>query len=267
MTDSLPDTGRRHFLRLATAGTAVGLTAPARLLARDQYPSSVGSKFYPNGQVRPFAGNSIICHLPQQGEHANAFDAMLDVYRDAPAHRFLRKVAVLPPSSYHMTIFDGANDHSRKPGGWPADLPPDLPVEACNRAMADRLGNFDLGIKLPIRMRVDPMQSPANGRAMIFRLQPVDDAENAKLRGLRDRIADVVRYRAPNHDKYQFHVSFGYPVAWFDDGEDRDFQRTWLRWAGQIARKCPEIVLGAPEYCTFEDMFAFHRQFYLGQSG
>lgn len=267
MADTPIFASRRRLLQIAALGSAsVATSRRVRAHQRAPYPSSVGSKFYPNGQVHPFAGNTIICHLPQQGEHDNAFNAMLDVYRDAPSHIFLRKVAVLPPSSYHMTIFDGANDHSRKPGSWPADLSMDMPIEDCNRALAARLRHFDLGISLPIRMRVDPEQSPVNGRAMVFRLKPYDDVENTKLRGLRNRIADVVQYQAADHDSYQFHISFGYPIAWFDPDEERDFQKIWCDCAERIAKKCPEIILGAPEYCTFEDMFAFHREFYLGQA-
>src|SRR3546814_10770713 len=49
--------------------------------------------------------------------------ALLDIYREAPAHPFVRKITLLPPSSYHMTIFGGANDKPRERKSWPADLP------------------------------------------------------------------------------------------------------------------------------------------------
>ncbi|MDE8650708.1 DUF1868 domain-containing protein [Novosphingobium album (ex Liu et al. 2023)] len=270
MADLLAGTSRRNFLGLAAAGAAAGITtAPSSLLARQSptYPPDVGRKFYPDGRVHPFAGSTIICHLPQQGEHAACFNSILDIFREAPRHRFMRKVAMLPPSSYHMTVFGVANDQSRKRESWPADLPLDMPLEAVNRALVERLRSFELGNILPIRMRVSPQQSPENGRTLVFHLQPFDDAESAKLRRLRDRLANVLKIQSPGHDSYEFHISFGYPISWFDATEEREVKRIWPEWANRIASRSPEIAFAAPEYCTFDDMFAFHRQLYLGQNG
>src|SRR3546814_7288625 len=100
-------------------------------LVRSKFPPDVGSKFYADGRVHPFPGNTVICHVPQQGEHSGCFNALLDIYREAPAHPFVRKITLLPPSSYHMTIFGGANDKPRERKSWPADLPIDMPIERC----------------------------------------------------------------------------------------------------------------------------------------
>lgn len=256
---------RRNFLQLAAVGAAGFAAAPTALIARAHraYPPDVGSKFYPDGRVHPFPGNTIVCHLPQQGDRAACFNSLLDIYREAPTHRFMRKITVLPPSSYHMTIFSGITDRSRKPENWPADLPLDMPLEAVSRTLGDRLRNFEPAVPLPIRMRVDPVQEPLKGGALIFRLQPFDDVENTKLRRLRDRLADVLKLQPPGHDRYQFHISFGYKIAWLDSAEERDLVETWRHWAAHIAEKNPEILLDGPEYCTFDDMFAFHRQFYI----
>lgn len=264
----MTDLSRRTLLEMATIGAAGIAAAPSASAAqgRGPYPPDVGSKFHADGRVHPFAGNTIICHLPQQGDHAAAFDAMLDIYREAPAHDFMRKVAMLPPSSYHMTVFGGANDAPRRRENWPADLPLDLPIATCDRILGERLRGFDPGLTLPIRMRVDPVQTPLVGGALIFRLQPLDAGENAKLRALRDRLADLLKIRAANHDAYQFHVSLGYKIGWLTEVEARKLERTWHRWAAHIAAQSPEIVLGAPEYCAFADMFAFRRRLYIGKS-
>lgn len=243
---------------------AVAPNAP--LLARTgHYPPDVGSKFEADGRVRPFAGNTVVCHLPQQGEHAAAFDAMLDIYREAPSHRFMRKVALLPPSSYHMTVMGGANDKPRLQSSWPSDLPLDLPISDCNKILADRLRNYDPGLDLPIRMKIDPEQRPENGKALIFLLQPADDGEAAKLANLREQLANIFKIRPSNFGAYRFHISLGYSLRWFDAAEERERAQVWSRWANQIADKAPIISFGAPEYCTFKDMYAFHREFFLGK--
>lgn len=245
---------------------AVAPQAP--LLARQSaYPPDVGSKFEADGRVHPFAGNTVVCHLPQQGEHSAAFEAMLDIYREAPAHRFMRKVALLPPSSYHMTVLGGANDKPRLQSSWPADLPLDMPITECNRILGERLRRFDPQLSLPIRMKVDPEQKPENGKALIFLLQPADDGEAAKLTRLREQLAGIFKIRPAGFESYRFHISLGYSLRWFDAAEQREREQVWSRWARQIADKAPVISFGAPEYCTFKDMYAFHREFFIGRPG
>lgn len=62
---------------------------------------------------------------------------------------------------------------------------------------------------------------------------------------------------------YRFHVSIGYPVAWMTTAEENELRRVFAGWARDIAARAPVIRFGAPEYCIFNDMFAFERQFYL----
>lgn len=264
MSDFEMQPSRRGLLKLGALGAAVS-TALARLSAKTaNYPPDVGRKFSTTGRVLPFAGNTVICHLPQQCENAAAFDAMLDIYRDVPAHPFARKIAPLPPSSYHMTVFGGANDRPRMRESWPADLPFNLPIDECNRVMTQRLKRANLHVALPIRMRVDLDQKPVNGKALIFLLQPADDGERAKLAKLRDQLADVFKIRSPDAASYRFHISLAYAIAWFTPAEMREHETAWTRWVRQIADKSPIITLGAPEYCTFADMYAFKRQLLLG---
>src|SRR3546814_19742624 len=114
-------TDRRNFLGLMAAGATAVVGAPVSARqVRSKFPPDVGSKFYADGRVHPFPGNTVICHVPQQGEHSGCFNALLDIYREAPAHPFVRKITLLPPSSYHMAIFGGANDKPREPKHWPA---------------------------------------------------------------------------------------------------------------------------------------------------
>lgn len=263
MSDFELQPSRRGLLKWGALGAAA-LTAPGTLAAKTaEYPPDVGRKFSADGRVLPFAGNTVICHLPQQGENAAAFDAMLDIYRDMPAHDFSRKIALLPPSSYHMTVFGGANDRPRMRGSWPADLPFDMPIDECDRALAERLKRADLHVALPIRMRIDLDQHPINGKALIFLLQPADDGERAKLAKLREQLGDVFKIQAPDAAAYRFHISLGYALAWFSANEMRELEHAWARWVREIAEKSQVITLGAPEYCTFKDMYSFKRQVLL----
>lgn len=260
-----PITDRRQFLGLAAGGASLVLGSSMKAdAARPAFPPDVGSKFYGDGRVHSFPGNTVICHLPQQGPDAGCFDALMDVYRDAPRHRFVKKVALLPPSSYHMTVFGGANDHPRLPASWPSDLPLDAAMEACNRLVADRLRATRIECPLPVRMKVDPAQDPTNGRPLTMRLLPFDDAEHAKLRSVRQQISSATKIPLPATDLYRFHVSIGYSIGWLDANEEAEFVQVFSQWCRQVAARAPVIDLGAPEFCTFEDMYAFHRLMFLG---
>lgn len=253
---------RRRDL-LGAAGAAAALSPAAGLAAQPPLPPDVGRKFHPDGRVGPFGGNTVICHLPQQGAGSEPFNALLDIYRAAPAHAFMRKVTLLPPSSYHMTIFGGANDSERVAGLWPADLPRDLPMADCDRVLGERLKTFLLDCALPLRLRVDLAEPADTERPLTLRLLPFDEAENRKLRRLRDRLSERLAIRAPSHDTYRFHVTLGYLIRWLTPAEAAEFHVALRTWRETVARRCPVIELGAPEYCTLNDMFAFHRQFYL----
>lgn len=259
------DVGRRVFLRGAGLVAASVLSFPPAGAESGEAanPPSVGAKFARDGRVLTFPGNTIICHLDQHGSNAACFHALLDVYRDAPAHGFMRKVTLLPPSSYHMTVFDCIAGFDRNPETWPKTLPPDAPMPVYHDILAERLKGFDLAVGLPLRMTVNLDEPSADARPLRLRLKPVDAAETAKLRGLRDRLSAVLGLRGSEHGSYEFHITLGYLIQWLSPEERTTFRATLARWREMVAMRCPVIELGAPEYCTFDDMFAFHRRFYL----
>lgn len=262
-------TDRRALLGLL-GGTGLAATPGlARTRPQDpgrqqpEFPPDIGRKFHPDGRVQRFDGNTVICHLDQQGPNAILFNTLLDIYREVPVHGFMSKVTLLPPSSYHMTIFGGANEKDRRPGAWPADLPLDLPLAKCDQLFGERLRAFRLECDLPFRMKVDLSEPGPGERPATLRLLPYDDAEDAKLRRLRDRLAETLAIRTSSHDEYRFHVTLGYLIRWLTQEEQIAFRKTLAAWRESVAAVCPLIELGAPEYCTLKDMFAFSRQFYL----
>lgn len=259
-------TTRRTLLKgagLALAGMAAGEAAGRTPRPPLRLPD-VGRKFAADGRVLPFAGNTIICHLPQQGEHSDAFDALLDIYRALPGEGWARKMTALPPSSWHMTIFGGANDKERRYPLWPAGLPLDLPMAECDRILGERLRGFSLGADAPpYRMRVNPEAPPASETPLTMRLLPADGDTETRLRRLRDRLSALLGIRAPDQDSYRFHITLGYQIAALTPQEDAAWRQALARWKAEVTRRVPVITLGAPEYCVLADMFAFKRQFYL----
>ncbi|MBC2663505.1 DUF1868 domain-containing protein [Novosphingobium flavum] len=186
----MANTDRRQLLKLAAGAGALAL-APNPAFATPP-PRDVGRKFSSDGRVIPFRGNTIICHLDQQGPNSAPFEALLDIYRQLPSRKFARKITLLPPSSYHMTIFGGANDPERKPGAWPASIPLNAPIEECTRIIGERIKAANIGNVAPIRMRVDTSPPSSGENPMTIRLLPVDAAEDARLRALRNRLSELM---------------------------------------------------------------------------
>jgi hypothetical protein len=252
---------------IATAGILAGTALTpgwARTQQRPARPHDVGRKFFADGRVMPFAGNTIICHLPQQGEGSAAFLALLDIYRQLPGLAFARKMTALPPSSYHMTVIGGANDKDRRRPLWPADVPLDAPMDACNRRLGERLRDFATGEDAaPYRMKVNLKEPAADEQPLTIRLLPADVETETKLLRLRRRLAERMGIGIASPDDYGYHITIGYSLDWLDERENRQFRAALAGWKQDIARRAPVIELGAPEYCLLDDMFHFARQFYL----
>jgi len=86
----------------------------------------------------------------------------------------------------------------------------------------------------------------------------IDPNEKLKLRRLRNELADnVFRYRAKKHETFGFHISLAYQMRGFTSEEKREYDGILERHLPMIENAATVIELGAPEFCTFEDMYRF----------
>lgn len=208
--------------------------------------------------MQHYPGNTIICPITASNP---AFAELCSAYEALRASVNAAHLAWLPTSSYHSTIFDGAADAYRRPGDWPQMLPLDASMDACNKYVGERLQHMRAGIAPPIRMTVD-LDEVDSVRTVVV-LKPVDAAENRRLRTLRDEISLATGIRYPNHDDYRFHTSFAYYVRRFSAADEATYRSAYARMLRHLSSKLPVIELGSPEYCLFNDMFAFLPQFAL----
>ncbi|MFT3792635.1 MAG: DUF1868 domain-containing protein [Rudaea sp.] len=260
---------RRSWLIRSALGVSATLAASrARADERAQCrslppakPSEVGpgEKFAVDGKVQRFPGNTILCHVPRPGA---AFDALCRACETLRAEVGSRHLSWLPEASYHATIFDCVTDAYRLPGDWPQMLPLDASMEQCNRYLAGRLHDFDLGFAPPLRFVVDDDVESCDV-ATLVPLRPIDAAENRRLRDLRDRLSRATGIRHANHDGYRFHSSFAYYVRQFTPAEEANYQLARARMLRRLRKEIAVLELDAPTFCVFDDMFAFHEQFRL----
>jgi hypothetical protein len=271
---SRPDTplARRQFLAQCAAVTATLFAPSAHACSSPlvQQPSShAGSpatrplqlpnrdttlKFNPDGSVRPFAGNTVICHLPVQCAMRTAMVQLHDQLVAAP---YRPKLGLTTTASYHMTIFNGANDQDRDRTGWPSYVPINAPIDVCNREVGKRMAAAHLQCALPVRVRVDQAATLAHPTACTLRMVPVDAAESAKLLSVREKLASIFGIQRASDAHYGLHITMSYQIAPFTEQESQAYHQLLHEHLPRILAAAPVLELGNPEFCTFPDMLYF----------
>ncbi|ACA15072.1 conserved hypothetical protein [Methylobacterium sp. 4-46] len=261
---------RRRILQLSGAaawGSGPGRPVSAALASSDPAAASrpfpwIGVKFTSRGKLLPCPGNTIVCPIDIDGPAA----ALMAYRATIAAEPYADKFVFTPPSSYHMTVFEGVVDLVRKPGFWPADLPLDAPLGQCDRVFLEKLETFDLGCAPRFRMKVAEGASNRDVRpGEAIRLIPVDAAEEAKLRGLRDRLSDLLKLRQPGHDTYRFHTTQTYAIAPLTEAEAARYRVVRREAIAALAAALPVLELGPPAFCFFDDMFQFRPRLRLAR--
>jgi hypothetical protein len=215
-------------------------------------------KFDTRGNPKEMPGNTILWHLPRQSE---AFEVMVRAQRALTEGAASRCLALLPPQSFHLTLFEGCLDRVRTQQAWPRDLPLDEPMERVNTFMTDRLKNFDLACALPIRFRIAaPEEVP---HAAHFEVIPDGPAEKIKLLDLRERFAKALGLWHEGHLNYRYHITVAYIYREFSGSEREDFEKSYRKTVARLQSEIFCLELREPEFCTFSDMTHFATQFHL----
>jgi len=214
------------------------------------YTPTVGRKFYEDGTVRHFPGNTIICFTDAEGQ---AYQDAVWVQEQLALQSYCHKFTLLPPESLHMTVFQLLTDQTREPDRWSSHLTLDMPLvetDAFFIGATDRVltpENF--------QMVYSHLNLGANGLSLY--IKPKDDENAARIKTYRDRIATVTGVRFPDHDTYHFHISLAYKIINLDETETEQHKA----FAGMV-NECLEQTFGIfdtgkPQLTFFDDMFAF----------
>jgi hypothetical protein len=217
-----------------------------------KYPSGIPDKFDADGNVQHFPGNTILCHLSNTTELYSSLLILYDRLKQSPLSHLY---ALLPPSSWHMTVLDGVVDKRRKPGYWPGNLAMDASLEECTTLYEKELSSFDLQTELPYHLSIVGLTTAGVG----LHLEPHNE-DNKALRRLRDRLADVLQIRHPDHDHYGFHLSLAYLLRYLTNEQKEELSSLFMDHFRDMPK---EFELGPPEFCRFEDMFSYEPLLYL----
>ena len=237
------------------------MTSSSAHTKRPEYPSGIPDKFSPDGKVQPFSGNTIICPLSPASE---LYTSLLDLYEQLDQSPIAQSYNLLPPSSWHMTVFDAVVDSRREPGVWPNDLAANASMDECTAHFQGKLKRFDIGAEgVPYQISVTSADPFAIRGGLALSLQPSPQDETA-LRGLRDRIAATLGVRKSDHEIYRFHLSIAYLLRYLDGAHEAEVRRIFTEHFEKLLPV--SIELGRLEFCTFEDMTAYEPVLVLSET-
>jgi hypothetical protein len=209
-------------------------------------PTSIGTKFRPDGGYRRFPGNTVVAMVEPESPIRQALDQIRAIL-DEPLGSF---VTFLPPDSWHMTAFELLLDELRQPELWSRFVDLDAPVEETDRILRAAVS------------QVPPPEVTMVGGVIRFQpgvacdLRSVDDETERSLRAYRERLSDVTGIRTPSHPHYRFHLSLAYVTTPPPSGAMAAIAEA-LTSAEQVLVDLGPFRLGKPSFRCFNDMSAF----------
>ena len=214
-----------------------------------QYGSDIGRKFFEDGSVRTFQGNTCVADIT---ERCAAYPVMLTLRKMLLSSPLADHYVPLPPESFHMTVFNGLNDQVRIDEKWPACLPKDTPMEKVDDHVEEALLRARLPGKLKMRFR----EVTFGKGAVLVRLEPADEKMEKIMRDFRVRAAEEMGVFFPGHATYKFHISLAYTRI-IPEGEMEEEKIKLKEEMDALLQKSPVFETDPPYIAFFNDMLFF----------
>ena len=210
-------------------------------------PDAVGRKFTPEGAPLSCPGYTTICHVDPSSD---AFQALVEAQDALKAGPTAQAFTFMPPTSLHMTIFEGVIDYSRSPERWPKHLPLDASIEQCAEDAKQRLAPATLDTVFTVR----PVGIFAG---FSVSMAGATEQQEALLRETRNRLRDTLDLHRGDHDAYQLHITLAYPLRWLGADEALQVIDLSRNVTDRLLQQMPELSLGPLELCTSNTMHRF----------
>ncbi|OLP44404.1 DUF1868 domain-containing protein [Rhizobium oryziradicis] len=206
----------------------------------------LGIRFNQEGKFLPEPGNTIVCHLTEGSPNRQAISNARSRYMSMVE---ADRLAFTAESSLHMTLFQGIIEYRRALPYWPADIPLETPIDDMTEILAQRLEHFRKGPSF--RVHVTHMLPTG------LQVEGVTAQDRAAMAEWRNRLADLFGYRHPDHDSYQFHITFAYVIRPLSEQALFQWQSMLGEVRDELRAQFDHIELDPPAFCAFEDMHHF----------
>jgi hypothetical protein len=209
-------------------------------------PRHLGTRYNERGEFLNEPGNTIVCNL---NEGSRTQQAVLVARKRLLAMPEVSHLAFTPTSSLHMTLFQGVIEYRRDWPYWPKDMPADTSIDEMTDHYLEKLRRIP---PMPaFSMRVDRVLPTG----LILKGATTDD--NKVVAMWRDTFARMFGYRHPDHDTYEFHLTFAYMLQWLDPGCLPAWQRMLSECLEELRAIVPVLEMRPPAFCEFRDMKYF----------
>ena len=221
-------------------------------IGKNEPPYYLNRRFDEAGAFLPQPGNTVVSHVV---DGSVSQQVLMHVREALMALPYGDRFAYTPVSSLHMTVFQGTIEGRRKPAYWPRELAFEVPIDETTAFFLDRLKTFPAASAFRMRpIEVTPLGVVVTGATL---------KDEEIIRALRDRLTVPFGYSHPDHSSYTFHVTLAYLKAWLPAGAEATYLPALTELTRSLVAEIEVLELGAPAFCTFNDMTEFKPQHYL----
>ena len=205
------------------------------------------NKFDDRGNPLPFPGCTIICNIPL---NTNLSDQIISLQKNIENFNPEKTYFYLPPSSFHMTLFDCCNFNTKNTNYWPSDIDPDMDYKDIAVELNERIQNYIFPKEFNLKLKMF-----FGGYSII--LEAYSEKDEKILRNCRDELSSSLKIKFENHQRYNFHITLAYILRELNQIEIKNLIEFNKNLSLDFSKKFPKITFTKPEMCTFEDMLQF----------
>ena len=205
------------------------------------------NKFDDQGNTLPFPGCTIICNIPLNTYLSNqiiSFQKNIENFNPEKTYFYL------PPSSFHMTLFDCCNLNTKNTNYWPSDIDPDMDYKDIAIELNKRIQNYIFPEEFNLKLKMF-----FGGYSII--LEPYSEKDEKILRNCRDELSSLLKIKFENHQRYTFHITLAYILRELNRTEIKNLIEFNKKLFYDFSKRFPKLTLEKPEMYTFEDMLEF----------
>ena len=205
------------------------------------------NKFDDKGTPLPFPGCTIICNIPL---NCHLSDQIISFQKKMKNFNPEQTYFYLPPSSFHMTLFDCCNLNTKNTNYWPSNIDPNMDYKDVAVELNKRIQNYIFPEKLNLKLKMF-----FGGYSII--LEPFSEKDEKILRNCRNELSSLLKIKFENHQRYTFHITLAYILRELKEDEIKKLLKFNKNLFKEFDKEFPKIVLDKPEMSTFENMLEF----------
>ena len=205
------------------------------------------NKFDNKGNPISFPGCTIICNIPINTDLSNqiiSFQKKIENFNPKKTYFYL------PPSSFHMTLFDCCNLNTKNTNYWPSDIDPDMDYKDIAVELNKKIENYNFPKQFNLKLKTF-----FGGYSII--LVPFSEKDEKILRNCRAELSSLLKIKFENHQRYTFHITLAYILRQLNETEIKNLIEFNKQLSSDFNKKFPKITFKKPEMYTFKDMLEF----------